>query len=117
MCRKVHVLRPERLTPNGSPRTTNFGELRHGEVRRLHLLRGWVNNGKREVRYLYSRSHREGSKSLTEGIRSSVVRPCGARFPVEVCTFAYLFVHILCAPDLPHRHLAFLASRSGAPTS
>ena len=38
-------------------------------------------------------------------------------FPVEVCPFACLFVHILCAPDLQHRHLAFLASRSGAPTS
>jgi hypothetical protein len=86
-------------------------------LRRIPLLRGWVNKGKREVRYLYSRPHREGSKSLTEGIRSSVVRPCGARFPVEVCPLAYLFVHILCAPDLQHPHLAFLASRSGAPTS
>jgi hypothetical protein len=75
-------------------------------LRRIHLLRGWVNKGKREVRYLYSRLHREGSKSLTEGIRSSVVRPCGARFPVEVCPFAYQFVHILCGPDLQHRHLA-----------
>src|SRR5215208_1341016 len=87
------------------------------ELPRILLLRGWVNKGKREVRYLYSRPHREGSKSLTEGIRSSVVRPCGARFPVEVCPLAYLIVHILCAPDLQHPHLAFLASRSGAPTS
>src|SRR5215204_1383103 len=89
----------------------NFLELRLAAVQllRIHLLRG--------VRYLYSRPHREGSKSLTEEIRSSVVRPCGARFPVEVCPFACLFVHILCAPDLQHRHLAFLASRSGAPTS
>src|SRR5215211_9471041 len=96
---------------------TNFLELRHSEVRRIPLLRGWVNKGKREVRYLYSRAHREGSKSLTAEIRSSVVRPCGARFPAGVGLFAYLFVPILGAPDLQHRHLAFLASRSGVPTS
>src|SRR5215208_2709233 len=121
MCSRA-VCAPEhqgsaRTSQNSVNRKLNFRECPTCEVRRIPLLRGWVNKGKREVRYLYSRPHREGSKSLNEGIRSSVVRPCGARFPVEVCPLAYLIVHILCGPDLQHPHLAFLASRSGAPTS
>src|SRR5215211_6180927 len=71
------------------PIYANFLELRQREVRRIPLPRTPLNKVSREVRY----------------------------FPVEVCPFACLFVPILCAPDLQHRHLAFLASRSGAPTS
>ena len=69
------------------------------------------------ARYLYSRPYRECSKSLADAIGYSVVRPCEARFPAAVGPFAYRFIHILSAPDLQTRHLAFLASRSGAPTS